>query len=291
MVYYCQEPLRFQERILAEVERSASSLPPLPSYKKLWRANWKRRLPNIDRENARYVKCILANSYFSRETILRAFGLNSFVSYLGIDTRLFRPLVLPKENFVLSVGICECQKGFDFVLRALSLIDKSTRPKLVIVANRTNVNWEAYLVQIAEKLDVELEVRKAVSDEELVVLYNQARAFVYGAILEPFGLAPLEAMACRTPVVAVKEGGVRETVVHRETGILTDRHEPAFAEAVTELLQNEDLRKEMGDNAVELVRSFWTWEQAGERLVGHLKRVIGRRQQGVRADRWLTGAI
>jgi glycosyltransferase involved in cell wall biosynthesis len=60
----------------------------------------------IDKENASYAKYIVANSYFSRETILRAYGLNSFVSYLGVDTELFRPLSLPKGNFVLSVGEC-----------------------------------------------------------------------------------------------------------------------------------------------------------------------------------------
>jgi glycosyltransferase involved in cell wall biosynthesis len=281
-IYYCPEPLRFQEKIQEEVEKAAAGLPRLPAYKKVWHANWKARLPKIDRENARYAKCILTNSCFSRENILRTFGQNSFVSYLGIDTLMFRPLLLPKQDFVLSVGICELHKGFDFIIRALSLIDELSRPRLIIVANRASPNWEKYLVDLAERLDVDLEIKKAVSDRELVVLYNQARAFLYGSILEPFGLAPLEAMACRTPVIAVKEGGVRETVVHRETGILTERCEPEFAEAIAELLGTERLAKQWGDNALQWIRKFWTWEQGGERLTGHLNRVAGFAPQGVK---------
>jgi glycosyltransferase involved in cell wall biosynthesis len=242
-----------------------------------------RRLPKIERENASHANYVLANSYFSREAILRALGINASVCYLGIDTRLFRPLALTRENFVLSVGMCEGHKGFDFLLRALGLINESARPRLLIAANRTSRDWEAYLQKLAARLDVKLEIKRAVSDQELVVLYNQATVFVYGPILEPFGLAPLEAMACGTPVVAVKEGGVRETVVHGETGILTDRDEQAFAEAVAEMLRDEILRKRLGDQALESVKSFWTCEQAGERLVGHLERVAGGRQQGARA--------
>jgi glycosyltransferase involved in cell wall biosynthesis len=236
----------------------------------------------IDRENTSHAKYILANSYFSRESILRAYGLNSFVSYLGIDTDLFRPLSLPKENFVLSVGACYAHKGFDFVIRSLGLIDDERRPKMVIVSNSTHAPWEAHLMQIASDLHVDLEVKTAIPDSELVRLYNRARLFVYAAILEPFGLAPLEAMACGTPVVAVKEGGVRESVLHNETGILTPRDEVAFAKSTTDLLENDEERERMGCRALEVVRSFWTVRHAGERLEAHLRQAIARSKQDSR---------
>jgi glycosyltransferase involved in cell wall biosynthesis len=129
---------------------------------------------------------------------------------------------------------------------------------------------------------VDLEIKKADPGSEIVGLYNRARLFVYAAILEPFGLAPVEAMACGTPVVGVREGGVRESVVHRETGILTDRDEPAFAAAVTELLQNDGLRRQMGDRGTQVVRNLWTLEQAGERLALHLERAAGAGQSAAR---------
>jgi glycosyltransferase involved in cell wall biosynthesis len=248
-------------------------------YKKIWRAYLKTlEIPfaRIDKDNALYANYILANSYYSSEAILRAYGVVSHVSYLGIDTNLFRPLDLPKENFVLSVGECSPHKGFDFIIRSLSLIREQTRPKLILASNSTSLTWEAHLVSLAARLHVDLEVRRAIPDDELVSLCNRARLFVYAAILEPFGLAPVEAMACGTPVVAVKEGGVRESVVHVETGILTPREERAFAGAAADLLADDQQRERMGRRAVEVVRDFWTLRHAGERLEAHLRRAIAR---------------
>jgi len=111
-------------------------------------------------------------------------------------------------------------------------------------------------------------------DEVLVQLHNRAKVFLYAPYLEPFGLAPLEAMACGTPVIAVKEGGVRESVVHNETGILTERDETMFAKAITELLLDEKRRQHMGQRAVEVVHDFWTLEHAGERLLWYLKGAV-----------------
>jgi glycosyltransferase involved in cell wall biosynthesis len=281
-VYYCQQPSRVQELVLQEVVWAAFPMPPVPAYKRIWRAYLKSldiTAPKIDKENASHAKYILTNSYFSRETILRAYGLNSFVSYLGIDADLFRPLSLPKGNFVLSVGECRPHKGYDFTIRSLSLIDELRRPKMVIVSNSTTPAWEAHLVRMAAGLRVDLEVKKSISDSELVCLYNRARLFVDAAILEPFGLAPLEAMACGTPVVAVKEGGLRESVLHNETGILTPRDEGAFAQATTDLLENDEQRERMGCRGVEVVRSFWTVRQAGERLEAHLRQAVARSKQ------------
>jgi glycosyltransferase involved in cell wall biosynthesis len=284
-VYFCQQPRRDGEPALEEVVRAAFPMPATPSvpvYKRIWRAYLKSlEIPaaKLDRENASHAKYILTNSCFTRETILRAYGLNSFVSYLGIDTDLFRPLSLPREDFVLSVGACYAHKGFDFIIRALGLIDGERRPKMVIVSNSTDAPWEAHLVQIASDLRVDLEVKTAIPDGELVSLYNRARLFVYASILEPFGLAPLEAMACGTPVVAVKEGGVRESVLHNETGILTPRDEAAFAQATTDLLENDEERERMGCRALEVVRSFWTVRHAGERLEAHLRQAVARSKQ------------
>lgn len=200
-VYYCQQPSRVEEAVLHEVARAASPLATapgrVPTYKRIWRAYLKsQEIPfaKIDRENASHAKYILANSCFSRETILRVYGLNSMVSYLGIDDDAFRPLSVTRENFVISVGECRPHKGFDFTLRSLGLIPEPRRPKLIIVSNTSDARWEAHLVKIAARLRVELEIKTSIPDSELVCLYNRARLFVYAAILEPFGLAPLEAM-------------------------------------------------------------------------------------------------
>ena len=113
-----------------------------------------------------------------------------------------------------------------------------------------------------------------IDDDELVLLHNKAKLLVYAPYLEPFGLVPLEAMSCGTPIVAVKEGGVRESIIDNKTGILTERDEDDFANAIVRLLENVDGRNEMSKNAYRNVNKFWTLEHAGKRIYEHLKRSI-----------------
>jgi glycosyltransferase involved in cell wall biosynthesis len=214
---------------------------------------------------------MLANSYYSRESILRNYGLNSFVSYLGVDTGLFRPLNLPREQFVLSVGSCVPDKGFDFLIRSLACIKESLRPDLVLVSNGAIPLWKEYLERLAVSLDVNLRILQLIDDSKLVELYNKARVVLYAPYLEPFGLVPLEAMACGTPVVGVCEGGVRESILHDKTGILADRDESAFAAAVERLLTDEDKQKAMAARAADQIHAMWTQQKAGDRLLAHLE--------------------
>jgi glycosyltransferase involved in cell wall biosynthesis len=105
---------------------------------------------------------------------------------------------------------------------------------------------------------VELQVRRITDDRELVQLYRGARVFVYAAEREPLGLAPLEAMACGTPVVAVAEGGVRETVVDNVTGWLVERDVDAFAACLGTLLGDSAARERMAEAGPEHVRASWS---------------------------------
>jgi glycosyltransferase involved in cell wall biosynthesis len=63
-------------------------------------------------------------------------------------------------------------------------------------------------------------------------------------------------MACEPPVVAVKEGGVRESVMHNKTGVLTQRNEHMFAKAVMELLSNEEKMRDLSQNAIECIEDY-----------------------------------
>jgi glycosyltransferase involved in cell wall biosynthesis len=228
----------------------------------------------IDKRNASFAKYIITNSYFSRESILRVYGFNSYVSYLGIDNELFKPTEIPREDFVLSVGTVTPTKGYDFIIKSLGLIEEEIRPKFIIIANHSEIEWKNYIKQLANDLKVELEILDLIDDEELTNLYNRAKIVLYTPYLEPFGLVPLEAMSCGTPVIGVKEGGIRESVIHNKTGLLIERDEKLFAKAIIKLLKNDEIRDEMSKNARITVNKSWTLTQAGERLYWHLKRAI-----------------
>jgi glycosyltransferase involved in cell wall biosynthesis len=266
-VYYCQQPRRSNEAILKVLGKKIET----NFLEKAWTEYCIPRLDSIDRKNASYAKMILSNSCFSSEAILRSYGKNSFVSYLGVDTQLFRPLKMEREPYVLSVGSMAPEKGFDFIIRALGLVDKAIRPGLIIVGNVARAAYRDYLERLATEKEVDLEIKILIDDLELTMLYNKAQLCVYAPFLEPFGLVPLEAMACGTPVVAVREGGVRESVVHNESGLLTDRDEQKFADAITELLLDKEKYQYMSGKAIEIVSNFWTCEYAVQRLIQHMR--------------------
>lgn len=130
------------------------------------------------------------------------------------------------------------------------------------------------MTSLAAENNVLLETLYNISDEELIGYYNKAKVFVYAPYLEPFGLAPLEAMSCAMPVVAVCEGGVRETVINNVTGILAERDEDEFASAVSFLLTNEQEAEKMGIQGRDWVRNKWIWQNSYKMLIRNFNRVI-----------------
>jgi glycosyltransferase involved in cell wall biosynthesis len=170
----------------------------------------------------------------------------------------------------LSVGSLTPLKGFDFLIQAMAILPRESRPVLVIVSNSQNPDERVYLEQLAEESQVELRLMSNIGDQELVTLYNQARLTLYAPIREPFGLVPLESMACGTPVVAVREGGTQETIEDETTGILVERDVQKFAQGIQRLCAESALAIELAANGRRHVLDHWTWEKAIENLEGHL---------------------
>jgi len=280
-VYYCHEPLRkFYEAPIAR-----------PYGKKSWTRrildgvdvpNWIYRttLRRLDDASLNSACRVLTNSCFSQDNIRRTYGVKAEVCYHGVDVDLFRPLALSKDKMVLSVGALIPTKGFDFVIESLGRIPPEQRPKLFIVSNYQESREQIYLNRLAGLEGVEVLFCTMVEDERLVKLYNSAVMTVYASVREPFGLVPLESMACGTPVVAVGEGGVRESVVHEQTGLLTDRDLGQFAVAIRTLCENEELAKRYGEQAREYVLEKWSWEKAVQQLEEHLVQVANHSPDG-----------
>jgi glycosyltransferase involved in cell wall biosynthesis len=105
---------------------------------------------------------------------------------------------------------------------------------------------------------------------------NSVVVTLYAPIMEPFGFVPLESMACGTPVVGVREAGVRESVVHGVTGLLVEREPAELARAVEALLTDPNRAADMGRCGRACVQEHWTWERTPARLEGYLTEAAGR---------------
>jgi glycosyltransferase involved in cell wall biosynthesis len=215
--------------------------------------------------NAQACDRILVNSYFSRESVLRAYGVDAKVCYLGVDTALFRDLGLERERFIVGLGSFDSIKGIDLAVKAVALLAEP-RPPLVWIANSGNETYQSTISELARSLGVELRIQMAVSDSELVATLNRAALLLYTSRLEPFGFAPLEANACGLPVVGVAEGGIRETVQDGVNGFLVDPEAESIARAANQLLQNPALARQMGEQAAVNVQRTWNVERSVDRL-------------------------
>ena len=129
---------------------------------------------------------------------------------------------------------------------------------------------------LAASRHVSLDLRVGVPAAEVVEALGRAMAMVYVPRLEPFGLAPLEANACGVPVVAVPEGGVRETIQDGVNGLLAERNPAAIAAALCRIHDDGALAARMRQQGREVVEQRWSTALAGERLERFLLEAAGR---------------
>ena len=225
----------------------------------------------LDRVNARHATLICANSRFSVESIIRAYGVYPRYSQLGVDTEAFRPKGLKRERIVLSVGALRPSKAQELVIRAVGMLDPPAPVQFIYDA--TAKGYREHLQGVATRCGVTVTFSQLVGEDQLVDAYNRAAVVGYASSLEPFGFVPLEAMACGTPVVGVAEGGVRETVLNGKTGFLTERNAADYGRAIDMLLRDRALSERMGEAGRQHVLDNWTWDQATAMLEHHLREV------------------
>lgn len=243
-IYYCQEPLR----IAYEPDFAIAPNLNLPKrfYEKF--ILWMRK--KIDKANITQADIILANSQHTRENIRRAYGLKSTVCYLGVDVDIFKPASAKKDTDILFIGAADDVDGHSLLKESIQLMKKKPALKLHI----TGKDWIS-------------------DDNEFSKLYSSARIVVCLARKEPFGLIPLEAMACGVPVIAVNEGGYKETVIDGQTGYLVPRDPKSLADKLEFLLSNEKIRAKMGENARHHIEQNWTWDKSVKNLENILRNI------------------
>ena len=187
-----------------------------------------------------------------------------------------RRLGLPSDDFiVLQLGRMVPRKGVDNVIRALALMPDGQRARLCIVGGNGadpddgSTPEIARLRGVAEACGVADRVMFVGQRqrEALRTWYRAADVFVSTPWYEPFGITPLEAMACAIPVIGSDVGGIRYSVEHGVTGFLVPPHDPpALAARLQQLREDPSLAADMGLAGARRVRSLFTWKQVAEQL-------------------------
>jgi len=283
-VLYLQEPDRQLYEADPDLPWVAPDLPAhfwrSPPHVRVWaqdavRLHTLRRKALAEVTNVRAFNRVLVNSLFSRESLLRAYGLEATVCYLGVDTGHFRPTGATREQFVISLGALHPTKRVEHAIQAIGTMAVAMRPELVWIANFVNPGYYQQMQALARACQVRFTALVGISDEALVDWLNRAAVMIYTPRLEPFGLAPLEANACATPVVALAEGGVRETITTEVNGLLVESNEPAaLGAAVQRVLANPAWAQALGAAGRQRVLERWQWSDSIVRLEREMFSVI-----------------
>ena len=175
----------------------------------------------------------------------------------------------PEEKIILQLGRMVPRKGVDNVIKAVSELKKKKQPlRLLIVGGEQDTPDASVCPEIA-RLQKSADAEGVASSviftgrkqrDVLKFYYAAADVFITTPWYEPFGITPLEAMACGTAVIGSNVGGIKFTVEDGKTGFLVPPHDPvALAQKIEALIYDEKLLAVMHHNALKRVNRFFTW--------------------------------
>ncbi len=222
-ISYCFTPMRyawlFYEEYFGSNPAKALLIKPILAQLRLW-----------DRRTSKSVDRFVGISQHVRQRIRRCYDRDANVVYPPVNTHIWTPdPSVPKEDFDLIVSALVPYKRIDLAVQAYSL---SGYPlKIVGVGGQ--------LDRLKRMAADNISFLERQSDEAILDLYRRSRLLVFPGE-EDFGIVPLEAQSCGTPVVAYRKGGATETVLEDQTGVFFDTQTPdALQEAVEVCGQRE----------------------------------------------------
>ncbi len=211
-VSYCHSPLRYAWEI-----NYLKDLPLAPSnFKVLVAKPIAKLLRNWDRNASAKVNFFIANSAYIAGKVRSYYGREAVVIHPPVETETFYPEPEGKRDYYLMAGRLLYFKRFDLGIEAFNRLKKPLKiagrgPEL----HKLKKNVRSPYIEFIEDAD----------DAALRLLYSNAKALIFPQA-EDFGLVAAEAQACGTPVIAFDQGGAREIVVHKKTGLLFRNQTP-----------------------------------------------------------------
>jgi D-inositol-3-phosphate glycosyltransferase len=249
----------------------------------------------VERELVGSADRIIAFSANERDSMVRLYGADAgrvSVAPCGVDLSLFRPLDqkqareklgLNGESVFLYVGRLEPLKGVELLLHTAAQLETCRPMRVLVVGGAAEGDQQVdRLRSLARTLQVDgvIDFVGRVDQEELPMYYNAADVCVVPSYYESFGLAALESMACGTPVVAARVGGLSTIVQHGRTGYLKFWRCPeAFANSLEMIISNARLQHNMGLAARRRAEGMG-WQQVAARLSREYEILTGNLWEG-----------
>lgn len=180
---------------------------------------------------------------------------------------------IPDSPYILSLSTLEPRKNIEHIIRCFfQLIEQEKIQDLnLVLVGAKGWKYETIFTEISSnpQLNERVIVTGYVADTDLAAIYSNALAFVYLSLYEGFGLPPLEAMQCGTPVIASKTSSLPEVV--GDAGILLDpRDADGLCNSLLKMYYSPMLRKSMSNKSLEQAKKF-SWEQTIQKTIAGYK--------------------
>lgn len=224
---------------------------------------------------------IITISEFSRREIVKYMDIPEEkvkVVPCGVDLERFHPNYSPADvqkakekygingEYLLYLGTLEPRKNLMYLIESYAMLYAENRavPDLVI-AGKKGWQYDGLFQKVEEcGLSSKVIFTGYVDEEDVPLLLKGARVFVFPSLYEGFGLPPLEAMACGTPVIVSNVSSLPEVVA--DAAILVDiEKKDALKDAIKTVCQEKSLQKELQDKGIKRASSF-TWEKSTDVL-------------------------
>lgn len=232
-VYYCHELLRIVHETELDVPKD------LPFLKYVYEILLRFIKKNIELSNSKNITSCCTSALNVAEKVRKVYHKKAFTSHPGVDYKIYRKRTKKNFNNVLYLGGRSLAKGYDFIKLLKPLLDGE------------DINL----------LTVKSFSSPKPSDVDIAKLYSRSLCTLCVAHNEPFGLIAIESFACETPVLAVNEGGFKESVENKKNGYLVKRNEKLFLEKMLYLKNHPKLVTRMGEYGRKAVLKYWNWDR------------------------------
>lgn len=220
----------------------------------------------------------------------------------GFDTNQFSPIgkqlarvalgIDPEQRVILQLGRMVKRKGVDTVIRGFAQFvkgfgnranDKSPPAQLLVVGGESELPDPILCPEIgrlqdlahSEKISTQVTFVGRRGRDALKWYYSAADVFITTPWYEPFGITPVEAMACGTPVIGSNVGGIKFTVQDGETGYLVPPHDhEAIANCLTYLYQHPEVLSDLRNKAIIRANEHFTWQKVTDAIATLYEQIL-----------------
>lgn len=226
-VCYCHTPMRYAwdmyHQYLRDAKLNNNSL-------KAWLIRYAlHRIRQWDVLSSARVDYFIANSHYIKKRIRKVYQRDAAVIYPPVNTSAFQ-LCTTKDDYYLAFSRLVPYKRIDLIVQAFA----QTKRKLIVVGNGPELH------KLQAMATANIEFLGFQEDQHVVTLMQKAKALVFAA-LEDFGIIPVEAQACGTPVICLNQGGTAETIIPEKTGIhFATQSVAAIKQAIDEFEQRQE---------------------------------------------------